>query len=287
MKKIYYLIVLVGLSTALKAQQSALFKYKYLPKHTYKINMKMLMEMEMAMGGDSATVAKLKAQGAKQPMVMKMDMSLGANIITGAVSPTKTFPFEMSYNDITTKMTMNGQETPMPKNPIAGEKMIGECDADGKLRVDKINSTSANEQLKAAMTDMMNKMQAQIKFPEKPLAIGDSFTQEIPMSVPAGVLNMDIVIKTIYKLTGLKGTQGYFDTDMSMEFNMNTEKNGVAMVGKGTGNGMGKMVYAIDKSYPVAMDTDFDMIFNMAVKEMKMDMKMKMKSNIQNDISAN
>jgi hypothetical protein len=283
MKNFYYLIVLVCLSTTLKAQQSAVFKYKYMPKHTYKINMKMLMGMEMAMGGDSATNAKLKEQGVKQPMVMKMDMSLGANIVTGALSPTKTFPFEMSYNDITTKMTMNGQETPMPKNPIAGEKMIGECDADGKLRVDKISSANVNEQLKAAMTEMMNKMQVQIKFPEKPLANGDSFTQEIPMSVPAGVLNMDIVIKTVYKLTDIKGKQGYFDTDMSMEFNMNTEKNGVAMVGKGTGNGAGKMVYAIDKSYPVAMDTDFDMIFNMAVKEMKM----KMKSDIQNEISAN
>jgi hypothetical protein len=287
MKKITYLIVLCLLSATLKAQQPVALKFKYLPKHTYNVEMKMGMDMEMSMGGDSATTAKLKAQGVKQPMVMKMDMNMLAKIITGALTPAKTFSFEMSYDDITSKMTMNGQETPMPKNPIAGQKMTGECDADGKLHVDKITAPGVNEPLKVAMTDMMNKMQGQIAFPEKPLAIGDTFTQEIPMSIPAAGMNMDFVVKTVYKLTGIKGEQAFFDTDLSMTFDFNTEKNGIAMVGKGSGAGSGKMIYAIAKNYPEVMDNDFDMTFNMDVKEMKMVMKAKMKSNVQNKISAN
>jgi hypothetical protein len=287
MKKLTLIVVLLALCAVSKAQQSALIKYAYLPEHTYNVKMKMLMDMEMSMNGDSATNARLKAQGVKQPMQINMNMEMMAHGVTGALKADKTFSYTMRYDSLNSTMTMNGKITPMPANPIIGKSLTGECDADGKLHVDKITTPGADEQVKAAMTDMLNKMQALIKFPEKPMAIGDTFTQEVPMSIPAAGMNMDFVIKTVYKLTGIKGKQAFFDTDMSMNFDLNTEKNGIAIKGNGSGGGSGKMVYALAKKYPASMNNDFDMTFNMDIKEMKMVMKMKMKSDVQTGVTAN
>ena len=266
-----------------------LFKFKYQPNHTYKSSMKMDMDMEMTMRGDSAATARLKTSGMKQPMGMKMNMATAANIKTGAETPNKTFSFTMTHESPVSKITMNGVELPgMPQQTTILPSMTGECDAEGKLHVNEITGSKMDEKTKAAMTEMMDKMQGQVKFPEKPMAIGETFTQEMPMSIPAAGLNMDFAVKTTYKLVDIKGNMAYFDTTLSMSFDMNSQKDGVQMVAKGNGGGAGKLIYSIPDNYPISMNNDLTMNVDMSgPKDMKMGIKAIMHSGINNVISSN
>ena len=291
MKKPIGIIVLLFLTIAVKAQKTTLFKFKYQPNHTYKSSMKMDMDMEMTMQRDSAATARLKASGMKQTRAMKMNMAIGANIKTGAETPTKTFSFTMTQEIPVSKITVNGVEMPpMPPQTtlLRMQSMNGECDAEGKLHVNSITGSSMDEKAKAAITDMMDKMQGQVKFPEKPMAIGETFTQEMPMSIPGTGLNMDFAVKTTYKLTDIKDNMAYFDTTLSMSFDMNSQKDGIQMVGKGNGSGAGKLIYSIPDNYPTTMNNDLTMNFDMSgPKDMKMGIKAIMHSGVSNVISSN
>jgi hypothetical protein len=287
MKKITYLIVLCLLSAGASAQQAIKFKYGYMPKQTYTLNTKTNMDMEMTMGGDSATVAKLAAGGMKQPMLMKMEMASEVAIKTEATTPAKTIPFTMTYNNIVMKTVVNGVETPTAKNPLLDQVIKGAIDAESKLHIDTIMGTVVNEQMKAAMTKMINSMQAQIKFPEKPLAVGETFTNDIPMSIPAAGINMDFKLKTTYALTAIKDNLAYFDTMAYFDMDLNTQTNGVTVNGKGTGGGPGKMVFNIKNNFPQSMIGDIDMNFNVDAKPMKIGMKIKAKSDVQYVMTAN
>jgi hypothetical protein len=287
MRKLTYLIVLCLLSAGASAQQAIKFKYGYSPKQTYTLNNKMNMDMEMTMGGDSAAMAKIAASGMKQPMMMKMDMTSAADIKTGAANPAKAVPFTLTYASLTTKTTVNGVETPTPKSPLLDQVIKGTIDADGKMHIDTITGAAVNEQMKTAMTKMVNSMQAQIKFPEKPMAIGETFTNDIPMSIPAAGINMDFALKATYKLTAIKDNLAYFDTMSHFDMDLNTQANGITINGKGTGGGPGKMVFNIKNNFPQSMIGDIDMNFNMDVKPMKIAMKIKAKSDIQYVVAGN
>jgi hypothetical protein len=273
MKKISYLIALLALSINAKAQKTVIFKYKYLPNYTYASNMKTDMDMEMNMKMDSATAAA----AANQNILMKMNMAITADIKTGAENADKNMPFSITYNNMNVVATMNGKEMPMPSSGIEGKVLTGTCDADSKMHIDTVNNTG-DPKVNAAMKDAFNKIQAAIKFPDKPLAIGESFIQDLPMQFPAGDFKMDLSAKTTYTLTSIKDGMAYFDTKVVMNMDMDAKQMDKSMNMAGGGGGAGKMVFDIKKNFPVSIDSDMDINFNMDMKQFKMIMKIKGRS---------
>ncbi len=286
MKKFALLLLLCYAALYAKAQNAVLFKIKYLPSHTYKMAMKMDMGMDMSVSADSATMAKMKASGTKQPMVMQMNSTNSAEIKTGPLTPKRTFALKMTTKPEVTKVTMNGAALPMSQQSLTAQTYEGECDADGKFHINSSTGGAANEQVKAALIAMINKLQGDIKFPEKPMKVGESFTMEAPMNVPVSGLNLDMVVKTIYTLTAIKENLAYFNMGMFMNIDINTQKDGVPINAKGQGSGTGKFVYSMKNNFATNMTSDMTMDLNMGVKDQKMDMKMRMKSDIQNTIAA-
>jgi hypothetical protein len=286
MKNLAIILSLTLLTGALKAQKAVTFRYKYLPDYTYASNMKTNMDMAMNMKTDSATAAKDVAGGQNQSMAMIMNMGITADIKTGALKTDKTMPFSITYKNMDMVATMNGKELPLPKAAIEGKKLTGTCDVDGKMHIDTI-STTGDQQLNATMKDAFNKMQNVIKFPDKPLAIGESFTQEIPMNFPAGPFKMDFATKTTYTLTAIKDNMAYFDTKLVMNIDMKTAQSGNSKNMTGDGDGAGKMVFDIKRNFPASMDSDMNINFNMDMGQAKMMMKLKGKSTISYVVSPN
>ncbi len=284
MKKLVLLLFISASILSAKAQQAVQFKIKYLPNRIYNMAMKMDMGMDMFIPVDSAT--KAKSNGVNQPIVMKMNSVSSAEIKTGPLTANKTFSVTMTTRPASTKATMNGADLPIPQNAQSAQIIKGECDADGKLHINSATGGVANEQLRQALIEMINKLQGDIKFPEKPMKVGESFTMEAPMTVPASGLNLDIVAKSIYTLISIKEDRAYFDMAISMNIDLNTQKDGVPINAKGQGDGSGKFVYSIKNNFTSNMTSDMTMNLNMVVKEQKMDMKMQMKSDIQNTIAA-
>jgi hypothetical protein len=282
MKILARVFALSLLALSVKAQQPILFKVKYLPNHVYKMSMNMETNMEMAMPGDGAAKSKQAAPAAFQQTA---NTTMQTIVTTGAAKADHTFPVKMQIVDVATKAKRNGVESTMPnmKNPMVGQVINGQCDADGKMHVDAIKSADAQQATKAGAIKMMNQMQEQIKFPAKALAVGESFTQDTPINMPAGGMNMGAKAKTTYKLTAVKGNLAYFDTKIDMTFGFDAAKTGKAITGSGAGNG--KMVYNIAENNFNAMNNTMDMKYSMDMMGRPMEVKMKMVMAMKNDIS--
>jgi hypothetical protein len=96
MKKFLYLLFLLPAFT-LQAQQNVVFKIKYLPNHTYDGAISMGMVIHVDLSGDTAILAKMKAQGMTPPLTMTMDMKMNGATKTGGPGANQAFPITMGY----------------------------------------------------------------------------------------------------------------------------------------------------------------------------------------------
>ena len=83
---------------------------------------------------------------------------------------------------------------------------------------------------------MMSLLQKQIKFPDKPLKPGDSFTQAMPMNIPISKdnnLKMDGGV--IYKLVSISDGKAYFDIVPNLSMMFTIKNTVVNLTGTGTG----------------------------------------------------
>jgi hypothetical protein len=283
MKRLTHVLILSLLAVSVKAQQPILFKIKYLPNHIYKMSMNMETNMEMAMPtGGGAKSNQAAAPGTFNQAATSTIQSITN---TGAAKADHTFPIKMQIVSMITKAKMNGVESNLQntKSPLVGQVINGQCDADGKMHMDAVKGTDPKAATNARIIGMMNQMQGQIKFPEKSLAVGESFTQDTPISMPASGINMQVKAKTTYKLTAVKGNLAYFDTKVAMTFGADAAKTGKTMAGGG--NGTGKMVYNIAENNFISMDNAMDMKYNMDMMGQAMAVKMKMIIAMKYDIS--
>lgn len=282
MKKTTILLALLIVSGAASAQKAVPFKIKLLPKHTYKMTNNMDMDMKMKLPDSLAKVANMPPDG----MNFKMKMFQGLNTKTGAKEADGSFPYEMKYDSVYAKASMNNMEQPMPSSIKTDVLIKGKCSADGKMHIDTMAST--DPQTQKAAKEMINKLMDQIKFPDKAMAVGESFTQDVPFNMPLMGQNSEMNMKCTYKLTAVKGNQAFFDMAMKMNMdiaNLKAADSGMSL--KGDGQGLGKMVYLIDKNYAVSQNGDFDMHMDMLMSTMNMHMDMKVKYDTAVAISAN
>ncbi|SHN30398.1 hypothetical protein [Mucilaginibacter sp. OK098] len=258
----------------LKAQQSILFKIKYVPALSYDTN----ISMEMNMTGDAADMEKIKASGTKMPVTMTTSTKMTTSVQTGTVNAASEFPIIFTFKDIKSTKAVNGTETSSPANPIIGVKIYGTYTTEGKITLDSIPGKALNESIKTVISSMLSSLINQLRFPEKALSPGESFTQEVPFNLPVAGFNMASTIKIVYKLISIENNSAFFDMDQSMNFDMNMEKDGVKMTGKGIGKGGGKLVYDIAHNFPTTMSNGLDFNYQMQIKTMTMTGKAKITS---------
>ncbi|GEM_PF-485873 len=266
MKKLLLLILISTLFIRVNAQQNFIFKIKYIPNRHYTTIMQMDMNMDMDFKGDSAILEKIKASGTKVPMVMVSSTKMEMNIHTGALKPANTFPITFNYSNVASKISVNGDEKVSPPSPIIGQTIYGEYSTEGKIQLDSISGKALDDELKQTLTAGIANLVNQMKFPDKPMSIGETFNQEVPFSLPVAGINMSSTIKIIYKLISVDKSSAYFDTIQSMDFDVNTEKDGVKMIGKGKGTGDGKLVYNLAQNFATEMTSNlgFDLTMNVS-----------------------
>lgn len=283
MKKLAWIIALSLITCFANAQQSVLFKIKYLPNRIYKMAMKMDMDMSMAVPGPATKKVKGKKAEPAKPMVTKAATYIQTILKSGNARADNTLPVTIEFTSFASKTKMNGKETNVNTNPFLGQVIYGRCDADGKMQVDSVKGGSATDETKKVLADMVNKMQAQVKFPEKAMSVGETFTQDMPMAIPAMGLNMKMNSKTAYKLTAIKGNLAYFDTNLNMNFGIDGTKN----VGKTTGSGGGKgsLIYNIVENTCTVMNSTMNMKYTMTMGDKTMPVNMSIKTEVLNDIS--
>ena len=267
MKKLLYLPLLL-LALKVEAQQNVVFKMKYLPNHTYAGAISMGMVVHVDLSGDTAVLAKMKSQGMSSPLAMNMDMKMEGATKTGAPGAIQAFPISMGYKFDNMSLDLNGNSIPMPTEKLgAGVSLYGHVGADGIIKADSIGGAKKGDTSQASVTKLMNTIQKQIKFPDHPMKIGETFTQSMPMSLPMGSNNMDLNTEVIYKLVSITDGNANFDVQQSM--NMSIPVAGATINVSGTG--AGKLVYSIKDNFATDYNTTVNLKVTGQIKTLKID----------------
>jgi len=274
MKKIFLYAILCLSFTQLKAQQGVVFKIKYLPNHNYTMAINIGMKLDATMSGDTSLINKLKTQGITQPVAVDLKMAMNGNMKSGSVGADNTFPLNMDFKIADLSVSANGKQAPIP--PSISEKdikVVAHVSQDGKFTIDSAAGKKANDTTQKKMQKMMDLVQKQIQFPEKPLKPGDSFTQSMPMNMPmnmpGGSGNNDIKIDAgvTYKLISISDGKAYFDMVPNFSMNFKIKNTSVSVTGTGTG----KMVYSIKDNYPLSKDANFTMKIKVTSEKLNVD----------------
>ena len=237
----FLLFALLLVAFEAKSQQSVLFKVKYSPNHSYSSSFIVDNNTQMNIEADKEIIEKIKAKGIKLPMILTGNTEMDFNVKTGAIAENKTYPITISYTNIKTVQKINGEEKIGPQSPLVGLNIFGHYDESGKMHMDSIPGKNVNDTLRSMIFNMVKSFQDKIKFPDYPLKVGDTFSQELPMTLPIEGNSFNIVVKINYKLTDLKENNAFFDLEQTANFNFAKGNATMNMLGKGNG----KMVFDI------------------------------------------
>lgn len=261
----------------ISGQQKVLLKGIMAPNKVYKTQMANQMEMEMTLNGDSATMAEMAASGVKSPITMQIKQEILSSTKTGTQRPDKKIPLTVTYDKMSTSTTIAGNETSQPGNPFANVEIHGTTMGDGKISVDTITG-SIDDAMKASLRTMVNNLQGGIKFPEKPLAIGESFEQDLPMVVPVSGVQVKMKIHVKSTLKEIKDNKAFFDMIQDISLDMNLEESKGSVSGKG--NGTGVMIFDIKNKILDRTDSDIQYQMDVDMSGMKMSAKCKAKQSM-------
>lgn len=261
----FCLLSLLQLNTF--AQQSVVFKVALQPSKIYTSTMNMLIDVSMDMKGTPEMMKVLKAKNVQLPMIIKGNNNMEYKMTTGVLNENQTsFPVIITYTQVNNSQTMNGKPITTPRSPLLDDKFYGQF-TDGKFKIDSISGV--DDKLKAVFLKTMSSIMDQVKFPDKPLAVGDSFNQELPVALPIPGVSAQFIIKMIYKLTDIADDLAYFDLDESATFNINGSAQApVGMTGEGSGKGSGKCIFNIKSGFVSVAESDFTYNYTMEIKGM-------------------
>jgi hypothetical protein len=280
------LIVFVLLSAMTKAQKPVLFKFKYLPAHTYGISAKDGMNAKFSIQNLGPNADK-KIDTTTTTITMVVNTERGTTVKTDAATA-GSFPVAILGNQYSMKTTLNGTEAPGPDTGIVkGLTIKGKMDAAGKMVLD---TAAAATEIKSAVGMLTGGMPQQLIFPEKQMMIGDTFSQEanlFGLNMPDFGFDMDYPTKVTYKLTAVKDNLAYFD--MTSEFNISVNKevqNKIVHV-NGKGMGTGKMEFYIDKGYPKSTVNNVDYLLEWTGPNVRVAMKWSMSTDAKYGVNHN
>jgi len=267
MKKIIFLILLLFVFKA-EAQKSVTFKMKYLPNHNYQAAVNMDIKCNITISGDEQVIEKLKSQGMTQPISLNMNMKMNGDTKTGVAGANNTFPLAMTFKLDQIEGTLNGNPIPIPGNVSSKvTRLYGHVGQDGKLKADSISGGTMKDTSEQKISQLMNSIQKKIQFPDHPMHIGDTFTQEMPFNIPLGGNNMNATAKAVYKLVKIADGNAYFDIQQSMDMSIPVKNEIVTL--KGDGNG--KMVFSLKDSFPTDFTSNINLKFNGKITTVQVD----------------
>ncbi|MDB5091384.1 MAG: hypothetical protein JWR09_5378 [Mucilaginibacter sp.] len=254
MKKSICLLLLLFVFKA-EAQKSVLFKMKYLPNRTYTMGTSMTMNFNVDLSGNEDIIEKIKAEGFTQPIKANIAMSTSGNTKTGAPGADNVTPMIMAYKIEQISVKIGEKAIPVPLKANSQVSIYGHVGQDGKFKADSLNGNNLKDTSEKKITQIMNAIQNKIKFPEKPMHIGDTFTQEMPISIPMAENNGETNVKATYKLVSIANGNAYFDIIQNADVQINIK--GVEL--KISGSGTGKLVYSIKNNFPLDYKTSLNL----------------------------
>ena len=255
-------------------QDKVTFKTYFKPSRVYKTTMTTSSETEVDFTGNEEKIEKIKANGTKLPMIVAGSNEMTTTMTTGAMTADHSFPAKMTYGKIIASQIVNGKETKEEKS-MSGLIIEGFYTQENKLRIDTMISDRMDENTKRIIKSTLENVQQQISFPEKPMQVGDSFEQKLPMQIPVAGLNpVKVVITTNYKLKEISSGKAKFDIVQTVTLDMEIEQTNVSA----SGEGIGISEFDIANNTTTSYESDLTMTMKMTADDLIISAKINSKS---------
>lgn len=187
--------------------------------------------------GNEDLVDNLISKGIDHPITSISTTTMKSNMKTGELTE-NSFTFETTYDSVSTELEgsiSKLKERNKQIEKMQGAKLYGSVEGKTKIHVDSIVELK-DETLKATLEQSVSSMLNQIKFPNKEICEGESFTIETPIEIPGEngiVFEMEIINN--YKLDSVNTTLAYFTIEQELKTTTTVEKMGFVQDGFGTG----------------------------------------------------
>ncbi len=263
------IIILGSISYAQKSEIK--FDSRILPNHIYRMTFTSKSESEIDFEGTKEQLDNIKLHGINLPILTENKSEFVTTTITDSPNQDQSFEAIMEYGNIESISKTNGVEN-KSSSPISGLKIKGLYDANNRFMIDTIISSTIDENMKMSLRMSIEGMQNQIHFPDNPLKVGESFDQEIPMSIPInGLSPINLIIKTNYKLVKIQGNTAYFDLQQTVSLGVNSDQFKM----EASGEGIGKSEFDIEKMHLIKNETNLDMSLSIDINNLLVNAKIK------------
>ncbi len=241
-KSLCIVISLTLAHTLGKCQEEIFFKVGYLPNNDYTLSQVTFTENNVKYIASEEFLKNLKNNGVANPTIRRDTSGLSSMSRTGAPIEEHYFPIEV--------------EILISTNPaLASGTVFHGWSIDGVTTVDSITSSTMSDAAKAALIGSAETMLNQIKYPERMIAIGESFEQKSPMTMPLSDVVMDIEVNSVFTLSKIENGIGYFDLDQVYTLKAATKNYEMALEGVGSGH----IEYDVDKQFITKFYLDMEM----------------------------
>lgn len=232
-----YLAILFCVVTSLtcSAQDGVAYKAYFKPYKIYNTRTLVSSKSEVDYSGNQEIIGNMKASGANIPMIISVINDMTTTTTTGGYSADQVLHAKVVYGKVTSTQNLNDQETSR-ELPFSGLIIMGFYNKDNKLVIDTMISETMDNTAMKIFKSTLDMMPQQIKFPETPLKVGESFEQKLPMKIPiVGYGAAGVVVVTTYRLVEIKGDKAFFDMLSNVTMDMANYTAGVSATGEGFG----------------------------------------------------
>ena len=228
------------------------FKPSYAPETIYNQTVTNSSDYEMTYSGSEKLLEILKKNGTENPTKIKNAFNVETVSKTGKVGKDGNFPITIEYLQ---SSDINGKSV-IPN----GTLLFGNASLSSMPKLDSIVGTGMEENFKNSIFKMVQSTFDQLAMPEKKLKVGESFSQESPLTIPIAGINIEMVITTTYSLKSITTKSAFFDIVQVYSMKIADTRFDT----NGSGNGTGKLVYDIPNHF--TSENTLDMELNLKLK---------------------
>jgi len=276
MKKPGAIFILIFAFANTFAQRTTVFKMKYLPGLIYTSTQTINSLTQIDFTGDKAELDKLPVS--QLPIVLQNKSNLKYTVKTGGLNSKKNFWGIVQYLYAINKQLINGNQTE-GIDTLKGKEFAG-LFVNGAFRLDSVKNVQISDTLKNVVAATINSVK--IIFPDKVLKPGDSFSQDVPMTMPVSGKPVTVNTHIVYKLTDIKNGAAFFDVTQTADFKTHTDQGDMEI----SGNGEGHIFYDLQYSFFRVYQNTLNLKFTLKTDKLTMNGTSNMISVYQTDISA-
>ena len=239
------------------------FKPGYSPETIYNQTVINSSDYEMTYSGSENLLKMLKENGTENPVKIKNSFNVETVSKTGKIGKDGDFPITIEY----IKASDKDGKSVIP----SGTLLFGNTTLSSMPKLDSIVGTGMEENFKKSIFQMVQSTFNQLALPEKKLKVGESFSQESPLKLPIGGINIEMIITTTYNLKSITAKSAFFDIVQvySMKF------TDTSFESSGSGNGTGKLVYDIPNHFVSENTLNMELNLNLKHTDFNIDLKSK------------